>query len=1027
MTQGKPPPDQDVRDAILAETERNVSVQAGAGTGKTTLMVRRVAGLIMGGIPLDRLAVVTFTDAAAAELRLRIRRILRQESDRGSGQCAGALENMASAWISTIHGFASRILKEYFNLTGVDPAFSTTESHFTPVEVGREWDSWLLSLDPTRDDMELLSETGTAVQKRIALGMEERRWLDSPDKAGGRKAAAELLDDFMRTHGCAVESVMEQCSDPADKLFVRAGKFLEGLSRLREQMPRPDPDLVLEVHGSISLGCGSASSWADRGLARGVLGDARERFREIAGVLGAGRLTELSWSLAGGFATSLREKWDGDRSRLSYDDLLYMAWRAVSRSGRLAGLLSDRFDHILIDEFQDTSRQQTLLFMSFLEQGGAIPDGRITVVADDKQSIYGWRNADIETYSEFRQRLEASGALSKSITTNFRSTRAIIRFINVFGEVLFRSRTPEEAPFGCEYTAIQPCPGAPEGEPVRIVKLPKLPEHLRETRSAPSWLAELQGRWFAGLVRQGLVSGDSPEDYALLFRAGTHLHHFVDALEREGIPYRVSSTRDFLRRQEVIDLREMLRCLLYPGDTLAWVHTLRSLFFGIPDDVITVTLAAGEFGTGAAETAVPGPVAAANCALRRLREGLLTLSLGDFLMELLYQTPMMAVICAGGHQVTRRLGNLQHILEQVLSEAVGSPVELLHMLDERLAPRRPEEPSRLPPEGGAVTISSIHSAKGLDWKRVVLASMPVAARGQRDSVISYDHGERAAFDYAMSLDVGDRIKVRSPYWPEISAIEKARSLAEVRRLLYVAVSRARDSLYVLADPVETAGLSDASILWNSLQGALGTDPGCCMLEELEPMEPLPVPEVPFSVREADTPDNFGEAPLFAADDVPANWQSGGAALGDMVHQVMEKIDMTDPDGWFEASGDYIGSLYGKDFREVRDICLAFFEMDLPFDPGASTVLGREYPYVVRTPQGLKQRYIDLLLRTPEGKLTVVDYKTDNLDQEGSDEVVAGYMETQRHYVRDMERVFGEEVRGYLVFLRHGRVMEVPLR
>jgi ATP-dependent helicase/nuclease subunit A len=1026
MKDVKAPPDQHVREAILAETERNVSVQAGAGTGKTTLMVRRVSGLVKKGIPMDRLAVVTFTDAAAAELRLRIRSRLREEADGGSSECARALETIASAWISTIHGFASRILREYFSLTGVDPAFTTTESHFTPVEIARKWDSWLLSLCPSPGDMRLLSETGTDVQKMIALGMEQRRWLDSPGMAGGAEAVSDIFRGFMETHGAAVESMMHQCSDHSDKLYLMAEDFKEGLGRLERRIPEPEPDLVVEMCGKINLNSGSEANWTDRGLARSVLGSARDRFRDISGVLCAGRLTELSWDLAGRFAEELREGWDADRSRLSYDDLLYTAWRAISRSGKLAGLLADRFDHILIDEFQDTSREQTRLFMSFLEQDGSIPQGRITIVADDKQSIYGWRNADIETYGDFRDRLEASGALSESITTNFRSSRSIIRFVNSFGERLFRGRTPEEVPFGCDYSPIEPRPGAPEGAPVRVMKLPGLPEELKKTHSAPSWLAELQARWFAELVAEGLSSGDSPEDYALLYRSGTHLHHFVDALERERIPYRVSSARDFLRRQEVIDLRELIRCLLYPGDALAWVHTLRSLFFGISDEIITETLTSGISGYRAATGGAPPQVAGANAALLRLRQGLLTLDPGDFLVELFYQTRMMAVLCAGGYQLTRRLGNLQHILEQVLSEAVESPMELLQLLDERLTPRRPEEPSRIPPEGGAVTISSIHSAKGLDWKRVVLASMPSRSRSSRDAVISYDHGEKAAFDFRISLDDSGRIRVRSPYWPDIVSIEKARSLAEARRLLYVAVTRARESLFVLAEPVESEGMSDAAVLWESVTAALQDDPGCCMVEELQPMDPLPARSggkvggtAPDTVQEPE------ESPLFGIEPVPGDWQPRGAALGDMVHQVMEKIDMADPEGWLTENGAFLGRLYGNDLEEVSRLCLSFFGMELPFDLGLSTVLGREYPYFVRTPEGIRKRYIDLLLRTADGKLTVVDYKTDSLEGTGSGDVIEGYMKTQGHYLRDMERAFGEKPRGYLVFLRHRLVRSVP--
>lgn len=1018
------PPDQSMREAILDEYRRNVSVQASAGTGKTTLMVERVVRLVKRGIPMDRIAVVTFTDAAAAELRLRIRGRLREEAGLGVPECGKALDGIASAWISTIHGFASRVLREYFNLTGVDPSFVTTESHFTPLEVSREWNGWLTGLEPSAGERELLSRTTTSVQKMIAMGMEERRWLDSPDMVGGTETVMKLFRDFMATHGAEVESVLNECASPSDKLCAGGREFLESLEELEGQMPLPAPDTILRADRAVNLGSGRAGNWPDKDRAKAVLGTARDRFREIAPVLGSGRLTELSWQLAGNFAGELRRKWDSDRSRLSYDDLLYTAWKAISGSGRLAECLAERFDHILIDEFQDTSREQTAIFRAFMEKDGTIPRGRITVVADDKQSIYGWRNADIETYNDFRERLERGGALSLTITTNFRSSRNIIRFVNCFGRELFHSQNPEEMRFGCDYSPIQPSPRADEGRPVRVLSLPSMPDELKSTRSAPSWSARLQAGWFAEYVRDGMRSGLAPEDFALLFRSGTHMHHFVDSLEREKIPYRMTSTGDFLRRQEVVDLREMLRCLVYPSDTLAWVHTLRSLFFGISDPRISLALSSG---SRSFQDICPVPeVERAGRSLRRLRSALLNLPLADLLQELLLQMEMVPVICAGRYQVTRRLGNLQRILEQVLSGEAESPVALLNLLDERYTPGRPEEPSTVPLEGGAVTLSSIHSAKGLAWRHVVLAGLPARSGGSRDRFISYDHGRMAAFDLGLSGDSAGRVRMKSPLWPEISSLEKARETAEARRLIYVAVTRARDSLVVLAESDTGEGSGDAAIMWQSIGRAREKDPECCVLEELEPGKVFPAAtggRIP-GIGEGSA-GYLDDTPLFTVDPKPEGWQPRGAVIGDRVHAAMEKIDMKDPERWFRNNREQLKRLYGNDLDEVRTLCLNFFAMDLPFDLDSSTILGREYHYFVKTPGGIKKRYIDLLLRTPEGRLTVVDYKTDDLKEDTREDVIEAYMETQRHYIEDIGRLFGEPVRGHLAFLRHLLVRDAP--
>ena len=128
------PVDADTRERLAAERERNVVIEASAGTGKTTLLVDRVRALLKAGIELDRLCVVTFTEAAASELRSRLRSLPE----------AGPA--VSRAWIHTIHAFAGRVLREYSHITGVDPDFRVCPSRFSPVETGSRWDRYVAGL-----------------------------------------------------------------------------------------------------------------------------------------------------------------------------------------------------------------------------------------------------------------------------------------------------------------------------------------------------------------------------------------------------------------------------------------------------------------------------------------------------------------------------------------------------------------------------------------------------------------------------------------------------------------------------------------------------------------------------------------------------------------------------------------------------------------------------------------------------------------------------------------------------------------
>ena len=1022
-----PPADREQRDRILRETERNVLVQASAGTGKTTLMVDRVVQLVKKGIPLEEIAVVTFTNPAAAELRLRIRKKLGEEKRAGCEECQRALNVISTAWISTIHGFASRLLREYFNLTGVDPDFTTTETHFSPLEMKRMWDTWLLTSEVPAEAGDLLSRTGTKRQKNIGIGIEGIRWLDSIERVGAEKAVRSIFQSFAAEYGSLLEGTLDTCRDRTDKLYVSGAEFMRGIDKIGEQLPDPDPELVEKLTGLLRTNCGRKTSWPDKGEVKEVYTRVRDEYGSIAPVLVSGKLTHSTWKVAGSFARILREQWDGDPSRLSYDDLLFKACSAVEGSRLLSELLAERFRHVLIDEFQDTSIDQTQLFRAFLEKDGKLPSGVITVVADDKQSIYGWRNADIETYGEFRRRMEESGALSLTITTNFRSTENIVRFVNVFGRKLFENQTPEEVPFGCVYSPIESSPKAPVGSRVRVMVLPEMPEELQKTFSEPSWRTMLQAEWFGNCVKGGLENGKRPEDYALLYRSSTHVHHFTDTLERMKIPYRISS-RDFLKRQEILDLREMLKALTDPGDTQAWVHTLRSLFFGLPDTVVSRAIETGYRCCDSSPCETVNEVEKVNAILRQFRNAVRRLPLADFLPELYFRTELLPVLAATGHQTARRLGNLQHILGKVLNLETDSPEELIHLLDEELAPKTTEEPSTVPAEGGGVTLCTIHAAKGLAWKHVAVASMPTRTNNRRNCVIEYEHGRKAAFDFGVPLvpEGGDRIK--SPFWPEIVRTSRARELAETRRLIYVAVTRAKESLTLFAAPVDLKkkkkSMPPACILWESLQTALEQDPDCCRTEEMEPMEPAVMSPATITSGGTETGDLYGGEDLFSIEPKPKDWQERGAYIGDCVHSVLEKIDLTAPEQWLRKNHEYLRRLFGEDLDEVEDLVVNLFEMELPFSISDSEILGREYTYFVKTPSGVKTRYLDLLLRDGCGNLIVADYKTDRFGRLSPQEVAERYLKKQRYYLKDIAGIFGREPLGYLLFLREKTVVGV---
>lgn len=943
------PPDKPSRDRIKAETTRSVVVEASAGTGKTTLLTERVANLVLrDGIPLANLAVVTFTEAAAAELRVRIRSALK-------GQAGG----MGAAWITTIHGFASRVLKEYPHLTDAYPDFAVETSHFTGREQRMLWDSSLscLKADDAAECMPALVSPGSEALRELASRIEPLRWIDDINVFGDH---SEALTEGRREILSRLTELAAKCADPSDLLHRQMASVLEPLAR----------GGGFRSIGGVKCNVGKAQAWGNKETLDEVKAEVKllnaqlDRLRGIEVYAG---LVPAIAKIVIPCALNARRRWDSDKTRLSYDDLLHLAHAAVQRSPDLREALSLRFRHILIDEFQDTSLLQAGLFLGFLSSCGM--DGRLTIVGDPKQSIYGWRSADIETYRDTVDFVHRKGALRETISTSFRSCRAVIDFVNAFGTALFSDVPDEEKPFLPEYAPLLPAPGAEEGPKPHVVLLP-VPS------DGPS--AEYKGRVQAEAVAD-ILTGEKYGDWAVLFRATTRLEELVEALDSRNIPYTVEAGRDFKERPEVSDTAMLIRAVTDPGDRRAWVHTLRSLYFGLDD--ITVSHALCDRPTR--------EVQEAEGVLRGLREAALNLSPGLFIETVFRTTCITEAVRESGFEVNRRLSNLRSILERA-RECQGMD-QLLDVLG-GTSSLSSEEPSASPESGDSVTLSTIHRAKGLTWNNVILLNPGRGGNPQRTPLLTDPRTSEAA----VGLGEG-----RSPHFARLSAREKARANAEFRRLLYVAVTRPRQRLVIFSDADEKLS-GHALVLREALESARSFF-----------TEETPSPPDLSSLHAAHNPETIRPAPSSIVPGRQFPEQERGAKamrLGTEVHGLLEKIDLNFPEAWLERNLPLLRG--GMEFPgAAAELAMAFFLTPLPFRLSDAAVVGREYPLLSRG----RIQYVDLLLDMGT-HLEVIDFKTDSPD------MIKALMEEYRTklntYAETLEKVTGKPAACRLLLLQN---------
>ena len=469
--------DQDVRDRVTTDLGTTYLLEAGAGTGKTRVLVDRYVTCVLDPVhgtgDVRTVAAITFTEKAAGELRQRVREEFERLAEGSAGDPAraaviqGALDALDDAPISTIHGFAGRLLREFPVEARVDPAFEQLDALGSDLERARLWEEWLTELaagDPAegsaRRGLSRLLRAGVRLEwlRALAVGPKgifgERYDLDpepgelpEPDLL----AALEGLDaplDRLASY-CSVA-----CSDISDKGCVAATALAEAGRELLEHPPRDVDQLAaalfaLPVKDTTSAPGGAKGNWSP---AHGGKDELQTRYREaVAQVLDAREayaafLTTLAVSVADAFS-----RWAAAAQlalgRLDFTDLLGCLRDLLVGDPDAREALQARLRYLLVDEFQDTDPLQAEIVFFLCEREPVARDwrdvvlqpGKLFVVGDPKQSIYRFRRADIGMYDQVRRLIAGqptgTGA-TEVIRQNFRTTPAVVQWVNnVFADV----------------------------------------------------------------------------------------------------------------------------------------------------------------------------------------------------------------------------------------------------------------------------------------------------------------------------------------------------------------------------------------------------------------------------------------------------------------------------------------------------------------------------------------------------------------------------------------------------------------
>jgi ATP-dependent exoDNAse (exonuclease V) beta subunit len=561
--------------AAIEATSAEVMVEAGAGTGKTGVMVDRYCRLVCEqGVSPDAVLAFTFTDKAAAELRQRIRAELERRAEAGSARAQELLPGLGGAWVTTIHGFCNRLLSAHPVAVGVDPRFRVLDAPETERAAGEAFDealeTFLAEGDRARENTVAAFDIGGL--RAMVIGVHaELRSRGVADPQLPEQPEPDVRGALRRASAVAAEALGELKPGSANhELVERALALLDGA----EEPPSLDEMAALRTASkakpmvayreAIETALGRVAEAGEGGLA----------YRHVAELL---RLFSERF-------TAAKER----RAGIDFEDLQLLAVRLLERHEAGAAYRA-RFSHLLVDEFQDTNRLQLRLIEAL--RG---PKSQLMVVGDELQSIYGFRHADLDVFRERRRAIEASAdAEALPLSGNFRSRPEVIGAVNAIGAQLLSDYTPLRA--GAPPAQPQP-PGdgpavemlltAREGWDEEGIQL----DPVTDARTPANQLAE--ARFLAARLRELADQGVERGAMVVLLRAFTRLDAYEDSLERAGLRPYVVGGRGYWSQQQVADVCALLATIANPLDDQALLGALASPACGVTPDTLWLLRAA---------------------------------------------------------------------------------------------------------------------------------------------------------------------------------------------------------------------------------------------------------------------------------------------------------------------------------------------------------------------------------------------------------------------------------------------------
>lgn len=1015
--------DQTERETIAFSHQTNLSIEASAGTGKTTLLVQKYLSLIQDQHHSpSRIVVLTFTEKAALELKTRIIEQLKKIGH------LSVLPELEFSPITTIHGFLFSCLKEMPFEAGLSPHFELLEPSLQTEVYDKFFKKWVVS--------QLKADSGPIFRalnygfgldriKTLCFELYKNRFFKV--KLGPPKHAdvSAFFDQLKSAVFELYQNLNTQCVDTSDAGFVALTNLYKTFSNATALEQKEKALLFLISFPSTK---GNQKNWLDPAHLKHL----KETFAllqtqldEFLATLRRNVFEQLIQSLLPFIDALNNEK--NELKKVDFDDLLILTKKMLSKNSSTLTYFRKKFSVFLIDEFQDTDPLQAeILFELCKNEKNEFIPGKLCVVGDPKQSIYRFRGAHIETYERLTKDIERNGK-KMTISQNFRSNQHVVEFVNALFSKTFENYSPLKTSFlpllpasVFEIHTFLPTKNAYE---TKMNEAHRLAQAILEVKQTFTVMdpKTLQSR--------PLAFGD----IALLFPTSTGLDILEEKLREFGIPFVVDSGGSFYSRLEIFGTLQCLKAFLNPGDAISVSAALKSIFFCCSDADI-------EFLLNEKKTLDYRFISPQNLTphLKLVISHLkhfhtLIHKPADFVLEQFFSELKVFLTSHRRFHGKQAVANLSKLLD-LARQKQHILFEFVDFLDRSTHHETSETEGLVSQDTlSHVRLMTIHKSKGLEFEVVFLCQLSQEASQTPLTIV-----DQNAQELHLGLGAKDE-RFATIQFERFLELEKEKDSLEKIRLLYVACTRAKNALFLSRTDEEKGRRTFQSLLneqWDNIKPyvSIFDVPERISQKQIHDSNTLNVDltiknhskfvtsfrdrSILFKSGGFSTPSDKKEKEFFSFK------KNSGVKMGTVFHEIMARHPLkTDrPDEIFISH--VCDKHHADEFKfEITELVRTTLQSDVWQKAKESKKVLREWPFVAILDQNTLEGVVDLMFLDQTG-WTLVDYKTDAA-HESIEVLLKNYTPQMKLYAEAFRAIHNFELKqSKLFFVRKNVCVDV---